>query len=175
MFRRQAGAQTEEGFMELSRSKRSTLLAIGLGIALASAVWAVKPKEPGAYLDHKEFFKPELYISSSHQRLEEVLSSLPNRVAWENFQRAREQAGQGRAEAFIDPRSGAAANLFGAFPLRPGRAHGNSVTLEEVGARLGRAVGRVDATPVGEVVRAFVREQRGVLAIDVDQLRAHRV
>lgn len=139
-------------------------------------LWAANPKEPGgAYLDHKAFVKPELYISNSHERLDAVLSGLPNRVAWEAFQRAREQAGEDRAETFIDPRSGAATNLIGPFPLLPGRGRGNSVTLEEVSQRLGRPIGRVNAATVGDVVRAFVNEQRGVLAIDDSQLGRERV
>ena len=40
--------------------------------------WAVEPKEPSAYLDAKESFKPELYLSSSHVRLDErLLSPMP--------------------------------------------------------------------------------------------------
>src|SRR4026209_273411 len=96
----------------------AAVCAVLLGIlTLAGGAFAIEPKDPPSYLGQKEFFKPELYISSSHQPLEEALPLLPNRAAWESFLEVRENAGQAAVKAFIDPRSGAAANLIGAFPL----------------------------------------------------------
>ena len=59
----------------LRLSRRVGLLAVCLGIAFAGALWAVTPKQPGgSYLDQKAFFKPELYISSSHEPVEKILT-----------------------------------------------------------------------------------------------------
>jgi trimeric autotransporter adhesin len=148
----------------------TALLALGLIVLASAAGWALEPKDPAAYLDHKEFFKPELYISSSHADVDEILGELPNRAAWDNFNAAREQAGQGRVRAFVDPRSGAVTNLMGAFPLIPGRGVGNRVTLGELGARIGRPVSSVDGQTVAEAARSFVRENRDVFGVDTAQL-----
>jgi hypothetical protein len=143
---------------------------VGLLILTSGLAWAVEPKGPGSYLGQKEFFKPELYISSSHERVEEVLQNLPNRAAWESFQAARERAGQPPVRAFVDPRSGAATNVMGPFPLVPGRGVGNRVSFEELSARIGRPVGRVDGPAVADAVRAFVRENKALLNVDTAQL-----
>ncbi len=150
------------------------LVACCAGLLAGGTARAIEPKEPGGGLEQKEFFLPELAITSSHSRVEEVLSQLPNRAAWEAFQAARQQAGAGPVEGFVDPRSGAATNLVGAFPLIPGRGVGNAVGLEDLEARLGRAVEAVDAATVAGAFVAFAEEHRGLLAIDTDQLGAAR-
>src|SRR5215510_9072219 len=67
-------------------SRRGCLL-LGLFCGLSSApAWAANPKEPVTPLAQKAFFRPELYISSSHVALDDVLSQLANRDAWEAFQ-----------------------------------------------------------------------------------------
>jgi trimeric autotransporter adhesin len=168
----------EEEFMEGSqlsrfRRRKAVLFAGFLGIALAGAVWAVTPPGSGSFLDQKAFFKPELYISSSHEQLEGILDALPNRAAWEQILASRAEAGQ-TLQAYIDPRSGAASSLIGAFPLIPGSGMNNQVTLEEVSAKLGRAVVAVDSATVTELVRAFIVENRGILAVDTAQLGEFR-
>src|SRR5688572_26289649 len=90
----------------------------GLLAALAGgAAWGTKPpEESGSYLKQKEFFKPELYISSSHADLEAIGGQLPNKKAWDDYQKGRADKGKAKAKAFIDPRSGAATNLMPAEP-----------------------------------------------------------
>ena len=74
---------------------------------LSVGAFAIEPKDSPSYLGQREFFTPELYVSSSHQPLEEALPVLPNRSAWESFLEVRESAGPSAAvNAFIDPRSG---------------------------------------------------------------------
>jgi hypothetical protein len=141
---------------------------------LGASLQALEPKQPGEYLEQKEFFLPELSISTSHEPLAEVLPALPNRAAWENFLQAREQAGEGALHAFVDPRSGAATNIVGAFPLIPGRGVGNAVSLEELADRIGRPLGAVDAAAVAAAVRDFAQRHRDLLAIDLGQLGASR-
>jgi trimeric autotransporter adhesin len=150
------------------------VVACCAGLLAGDTARAIEPKEPGGGLEQKEFFLPELAISSSHARVEEVLAQLPNRAAWEAFQAARQQAGGAPVEGFVDPRSGAATNLVGAFPLIPGRGAGNAVGLADLEARLGRAVEAVDAAVVEGAFVAFAEEHRGVLAIDTAQLGAAR-
>ncbi|RPH56457.1 endopeptidase, partial [bacterium] len=146
------------------------LLASFLWVLAGAAGWAVEPREGGSYLDQKEFFKPELYISSSHAPLDEVLPELPNRAAWNAFLAERQSVGEPPVRAFVDPRSGAATSLVGAFPLIPGRGAGNRMTLADVASRLGRPVQAVDAGTVAEAALSFVRQHKGLLAIDEAQL-----
>ncbi|HWN41975.1 MAG TPA: endopeptidase [Thermoanaerobaculia bacterium] len=146
-----------------------------LGIlVLCAGAFAIEPKDSSSYLGQREFFKPELYISSSHQTLEEVLHVLPNRSAWEGFLEVRENAGQSAVKVFIDPRSGAATNLIGAFPLLPGDGVGNAVGLGELSAQLGRSVQAVDGQVVTDAVLGFVNDHQALLAIDNTQLGTAR-
>ena len=105
--------------MDCRQSFRPLATALCAVLVLSAGAFAIEPGDSPSYLGQKAFFKPELYISSSHQPLEEALPLLPNRAAWESFLEVRENAGQAAVKAFIDPRSGAATNLIGAFPLLP--------------------------------------------------------
>ncbi len=162
---------------ELSRRlcRKVGLLALLLGAAMASGLWAVEPKEPASYLDQKAFFKPELYISSSQVPVEQILQALPNRTAWTRFLADEEVrfagvSSRGKAKAFIDPRSGAATSIVAAFPLIPGRGVGNTIRLADMSATLGRPVRKVDAPAVSDVVLAFIRQNLGLLGIEEAQL-----
>ncbi|HLQ21811.1 MAG TPA: hypothetical protein VK132_01325, partial [Gemmatimonadales bacterium] len=154
---------------------RPVLIAIALAFAFSMRAEAARPKEPGTDLDRKAFFKPELSISTSHAPLGGVLPRLPNRAAWESL-----LAGLGddprrpQLKAWLDPRSGAATNVMGAFPLIPGRGVGNRVTLRDLAGTLGRPVSLVDEQVVSDAVRRFAMLHRLVLAIDVKQLGAAR-
>jgi trimeric autotransporter adhesin len=153
-------------------------LAALIGVSTAGAV--VAPREQPGFLDSKEFFRPELTLTSANVALEQVEASLPNRTAWQRFRRSAASLaapGHGFA-AFIDPRSGAATNVAGAFPLIPGNGVGNDVTLAALGQRLGRAVSVVDEAAVADAVALFLRTHQGALGIDAGQLgtpRASRV
>jgi hypothetical protein len=151
---------------------RRKLVLILLGFLGGVPAAAFEPKGPDDPLRQKEFFKPELYISSSNESLEEALPSLPNRQAWESF--LVSHGARAPVHAFIDPRSGAATNLVGAFPLIPGRGVGNKVRLEDLAARIGRPVRTLDATAVADAVLAFVRTHQAALGIDTTQLGASR-
>jgi hypothetical protein len=153
------------------------ILVAAICLTLTGLSWAFVPKD-GSNLSQHEFFLPELHISSSQRHVEEVLTQLPNQKAWENFQAARVQAGKGRLQAFIDPRSGTATNMIDVEPLIPGRGVGNKVTLQELGRRIGYTVSTVGPTVVADAVSQFVTRHRNVLGIDVNQLdevRANQV
>ncbi len=156
-----------------SRAARSGLLA-GLVCSLSTSLaLAAVPKPDEAFLDHKAFFRPELTISSTQVPLVDILDQLPNRAALEAFSAQRAADGSS-FHVFIDPRSGAAVNLMGAVPLIPGSGVGNQVTLESLGAGLGRTLDAVDEAAVAEATLGFVRAHSAVLGIDASQLGAVR-
>jgi hypothetical protein len=154
---------------------RGVLVAIALACAFPPGARAAQPKEAGTDLDQKAFFKPELAISTSHAPLAGALARLPNRGAWESFLAARgDDPRQPRLKAWLDPRSGAATNVMGAFPLLPGGGAGNRLTLRDLAGTLGRPVASVDERAVADAMRRFARIHRLVLGIDVGQLGAAR-
>ncbi len=148
---------------------RSAVTVVSCGVALSGfvqPVQAIQPREAQGALAAREFFAPELSLSSANAPLEDVLSRLPNRGAWET--RLRERAADGsRLRAYIDPRSGAATSLMVVEPLIPGR---NGLTLADLGARLGRQVEAVDARTVAEAAHRFVSQQHAILGVALDQL-----
>jgi hypothetical protein len=157
-------------------SAPSAFAVLVVACVLAVPAWATQPKEPVRNLDFKAFFLPELYISSSHADLEEVIAALPNREAWESFLAGPREGFANPAElkVWIDPRSGAATNILGAYPLIPGSGVGNRLTTD--GLRLGalRAEG-VDARVVAAAVRGFIEQNAALIGIDVAQLGEARV
>src|SRR5215213_6178380 len=157
------------------RLRRKVVLSAVLGIAVAVAALGIEPKDSPSYLDSKEFFKPELYISSSQEPIEKILPRLPNRAVWQSYLSVQEKSATGvrgpmMPKAFIDPRSGAATSLIGAFPLLPGRGVGNHIKLMDMAASLGRPVRKVDPQTVADLVLAFVRANADLLGVDTTQL-----
>jgi hypothetical protein len=146
-------------------TRTRALLALVLGLA-GSAAFAAEPKQIATPLDSKAFFKPDLYISSSQQPLQDVLAQLPNRASWDRFL-AGDRAGWANPQdlaVWIDPRSGAATNILGAYPLIPGDGFGNSLTAA-TGAR-----DTSGAAGVERALRQFIRAHADVLGIDPSQL-----
>jgi hypothetical protein len=167
--------------MEPTKFRRAGAIALSAILMLflaVSAALALEPKDSGSYLDQKEFFKPELYISSSQEPVDAILHRLPNKAVWEGFLAEQEMrqatasvgAPTGMPHAYIDPRSGAATSIIGSVPMIPGRGVGNSIKLSTLSMRLGREVQKVDSPTVGEIVRAYVRDHAGLLGIDPTQL-----
>jgi len=148
-----------------------TFFALCCGLSTGLAFAAI-PKEQKSALDLKEFFRPELYISSSNLALQDVMGQLPNQAAWQGFllrNRASLSGGPNRMQVFIDPRSGAATNIMAAFPLIPGSGVGNAVTLAQVNGRLGLAERQVNARVVAGAVGQFLKSHANVLGIDLAQ------
>ncbi len=156
---------------KLTFSRRSQTVAFALGsLALAGALHALDPKMSDGSVSSLEFFEPELYISMAHEPLAEVQSQLPNRDAWDGLQAAHEASGAGQVQVFIDPRSGTASNVMGVFPLIPGDGVGNRVSLEDLGARLGYGVQKIDLGVVGDALQGFLRDHQAALGVDLSQL-----
>lgn len=55
-------------------------LLLVAGVLVCSLARAVEPRQSNSHVDQKEFFKPELYISSSYEPLEKVLPLLSNQA-----------------------------------------------------------------------------------------------
>ena len=157
-------------------SAASAFAVLALASVIAAPAWAIQPKEQPRDLDEKAFFVPELSIRSSHAALADALAGLPNREAWEGFLGgAREGfANPGDVTVWIDPRSGAASNIMGAYPLIPGRGVGNQLTRDAL--RLGALrTDVVDERVVEAAVRGFIEAHAGILGVDLAQLGAARV
>ena len=154
-----------------------TALLLGPRLQPDRPAWAAKPKEDQSFLDHKKFHKKELVISSSNASLAEILPALSSQSvrAWDKFLASDEARNSpGGVQAFLDPRSGAATNIVGSFPLIPGDGVGNQMTLQELGQRLGRELREVDAAAVEAVARDFVTRNAAVLGIDSQHLADFR-
>jgi hypothetical protein len=164
----------EKVFVMTTCSARRALTTFLATLLVSDIAHAIEPKPPGGYLEQKEFFLPELTISSANVPLDEVLPALPNHAAWTSLLQARAPAGEGATYGFIDPRSGTATSLIGAFPLLPGHGVGNQVSVEDLSARLGHRPARIDPPTVAATVLDFVGRYREVLAIDTAQLGARR-
>lgn len=143
----------------------ATMLHLVLAVLAAGALAAIEPKVAAGLPALAEFSAPELYLSSANVPVGEVIEALPNREAWRSY--LAERAAQGAAiQVFIDPRSGVATNVLGAFPLLPGDGVGNRVTLEELGALLGRKLAILDADSVAAATRQFLLTRAALLGID---------
>jgi hypothetical protein len=149
------------------------LALCALVLSLTAPALAIEPTETKTLLDQKAFFRPELYLSSSHLPAEGSLAELPNRAAWEAFL-ASQTDSKGGVRGFVDPRSGTASNIIGAFPLIPGTGVGNRLTVADFSRRLKRPLAAVDSTVVGDAVLRFVAANREVIGIDTAQLGAVR-
>src|SRR5262245_3178953 len=155
---------------DVPSARKHVLLALALGLA-GSVAFAAEPKQLVTPLDSLAFFKPDLYISSSQQPLAEVMPQLANRGTWESFL-AGDRAGWANPSelaVWIDPRSGAAVNIMGAYPLIPGDGFGNTV---KAGAGVNAPTGAVQ---VEQALRRFLRQHAALLGIDVAQLGEARV
>lgn len=140
---------------------------------LTQAVWAARPKTVQTSLDQKEFFLPELYISSSTVPLGSIAAKLPNRAAWQDASAQKAAAGSSFI-VHVDPRSGVAASILGAEPLIPGDGAGNALTLDQVSQRLGAPVTAITPVTVARAARSHIAAKVSVLGIDPAQMGATR-
>jgi subtilisin-like proprotein convertase family protein len=127
------------------------------------------PKPRANTLSSKEFFKPELHISTSNLPLEQALDTLSNKSEWTGF-----AAKYGQAQVYLDPRSGAATSISTRVPLIPGHGVGNTLGLADVSLALGRKVGQVDFKVVSDLIHKFVVGNSLAIGIDSTQLGAVR-
>ncbi len=154
------------------RLRGNRVLAAALVLGCAGSLWAVQPKDSVSSLESKEMFVPELYISTHNLALDQALAETKDRAAL-GLLAARQTGAEatGReVRVWIDPRGGAAVNVLGSFPLIPGKGVGNSITLAQVSAALGRGVERMDGQVVSDLVRRFAEGHLGLLGIDTTQL-----
>jgi subtilisin-like proprotein convertase family protein len=148
---------------------RIAIVYLALQSGSALALDAPKPKADSNNLTAKEFFKPELRISSSNVPLDHGFESLANKSAWTEF-----AARYGQPQVYLDPRSGAAASISTRVPLIPGNGVGNSLKISDVSSALGRKVGQIDPQIVGDLVHKFVVGNSLAIGIHAGQLGAVR-
>ncbi len=145
-------------------------IAVLLCTLIGFTAFGLQPKNSSTVLEGKAFFKPELYISTSNERLSAVLHELDNRGAWQQFQTATADPVSGPLPVFIDPRSGTATTIIGSFPVIPGNGYGNRMTLDDLGARIGGRVSVVTTSAVRASVLQLLADHQQVLGIDLGQL-----
>jgi hypothetical protein len=139
-----------------------------MALVLSLLAAPLLPADPAADLAARQFSRPELTIRTRSVPLDEVRAELPNAAAWDAL------LGRYPAGVHLDARSGTPSSVVGGIPLLPGGGAGNRVSLDDVALRLGRAVDAVDEAVVRDLVRAFVRENRGAFGVDAEQLGAGR-
>ena len=146
------------------------LLAIAFLIVPSGTVLALAPTKPQPNaLASKEFFKPELHISSSNIELEQAFAGLANKNAWIQF-----ATKYGQPQVYLDPRSGVATSVVTSIPMIPGRGDNNALDLKAVGLALGRKVDTIDSKVVADLTRKFVVDSSEAFGIDSKQLGAVR-
>jgi hypothetical protein len=142
------------------------------GTASVAPLDAVQPP-PGRSLAGREFARPDLRLPSDSARLGDLAMSAERTAAWRILLATWVVPAPADA-VFVDPRSGAALRVVGAFPLLPGTGVGNDVTLADVGARLGRPVDALVPALVADLARAFVARHALALGLDPAQLGVAR-
>lgn len=147
------------------------LVAVLSAAAWPGNAWGFVPKPVETPLDQREFFKPELYISTANRPLAEMSGALANATAWNRF-----FGDYGPAfHVWLDPRSGGPSNILGPLPLLPGNGAGNRLSLADLENRLGRRLASVDPGVVAAVFRRFVEKNADILLVDPAELGAIRV
>ena len=134
-------------------------------VTLASAPsWPAVPAESQAPLAQREFFRPDLYISSANVPVGDKLVQLPNRDAWESFLRDRPAQPTGGGLHRSPVRGGHQHDRRLPDDPRPGV--GNAITCRLSMRLAGRPEGRLHGR---RPRRRFVRDH-AILGIDAAQL-----
>ena len=141
---------------------------IRLAHTLMGLGWLLSSSAAAGPLAQLEFIGPGLVPDTANLDARAVAGTLVNREALDRFFEAYGAS----TPVFLDPRSGAATNVILHVPLIPGTGVGNRIGFEEIGARLGRPVERIDAAVVGDLVRDFIVKNREAIGIDASQLGA---
>ncbi|HSP07665.1 MAG TPA: endopeptidase, partial [Acidobacteriota bacterium] len=126
---------------------------------------AFQPKTEPSNLSSREFFLPELYLSSSQVSYQDIAKQLPNKSAWNDFY-ARNGSD---FQVYFDPRSGFPVNVIGHVPLIPGTGVDNRISPEELGRRLGMSVPAITQDVVGKAFLKYVTDNRDAFGIDLAQ------
>jgi len=150
----------------------SAVLCLAIAALTASPeISAFEAKSQDGRLQDKEFFKEELYISSSNVQV--GTAELRQRSGSSAMDRFLDEYGHD-FNFFMDPRSGTLTAVIGAVPLIPGSGVGNTRKLADLEQEIGRAVVAVEAPVVGDLVRRFVVRNAVVIGVDVAQLGSTR-
>ncbi|HSP07232.1 MAG TPA: endopeptidase, partial [Acidobacteriota bacterium] len=150
------------------RLSSSTMIAIVVILlcTLSASLTALQPDKPQTQFQTRQFFNPELYISSSNVELPSLLLQMPNQQEWDNWYKRYGND----FHIYVDPRTGTPTNILGHIPMIPGNGVGNTLTLQDVSLRLGRQVQAADTEIVGDLIRQFIQENQKTFNIDAAQM-----
>ena len=126
----------------------------------------LQPERKDKPLKEKEFFKPELAITSSNVELQGIRFQLSNRQEWDSFFSRYGSDFQ----VYIEPRTGRPTNILGHIPIIPGNGLDNRIQLQDLSQKLGKAIRIVDAGVVADLTGQFIQENHKTLNIDVRQM-----
>ena len=144
--------------------------AFALFLLLPALAGAFQPKNQKTDLNQKEFFLPELHLSSTQVSLLDIAGQLNNKKAWDRFY-AKNGAD---FSVYFDPRSGIPINIMGHIPIIPGTGLGNRITTASIAQKLKKPVKEVTADVVASLFSKFISENNDVFGIDTTQLGAVR-
>ena len=150
---------------------RSLILVLFTLMLIPALAPAFQPKKEQANLSSREFFLPELYLSSAQISYQDISSQLPNTAAWNQFY-ARNGSD---FHIYFDPRSGVPVSVIGHIPMIPGGGADNAITMDDMRGQFAKAVTRVTPDMVGKLFVRFLGNQRDALGIDLKQLGEPRV
>lgn len=136
-----------------------------LALALSNIAYAFVQRTDKCDVEKLEFRAEKLYISQTNAPLEQVINQLANATEWHQFL-AKEKG----SIVYIDPRSGKPASLITAIPLLPGDGYGNHILMSDISKRLGYEVQQIQETDVKHLIMNFIRENSGVLGLNVDEI-----
>lgn len=144
----------------------TAILIFSALLVTAEITWSFTPKESPTSLDKKEFFKPELSLSSSNVPLETLRGRFATASAWEKF-----SAKYGREFViYLDPRSGTVTNILGAIPFIPGSGYKNNLQKSDPSNKLGRSAEKINSRVVADLMSIFLKGNHAALGIDDSQL-----
>lgn len=145
---------------------RSFIIVLFTLLLIPAFARAFQPKKEQVNLSSREFFLPELYLSSSQVSYQDISKQLPNRNAWNDFYAKNGSDFQ----VYFDPRSGIPINIIGHIPLIPGTGMDNHVSMDDLKNRVGKPVAVVTPEVVGSVFLQYITANREAIGIDLKQL-----
>lgn len=150
----------------LNQKSHSIPAVVLLALALAAPAAAVQTHKSATELDPLMRSEPGMFSDRQVAAFDQVASTnLANPAAWTSY---LPTLGPVR-EVYLDLATGEPAMVKGApVPMIPGA--GNGLALADVSARLGRAVGEVDAAVVGDLVDRYLDDTYDLIGVPRGEL-----
>jgi hypothetical protein len=149
---------------------RRTAFAFGLGASLLAVCTAqAAVRQPDSPLQQKTFRHPDLAFPNSHERLDQLDSSLAASLKHELA-----ALGVSPDHAFYDARAGRWGSLMLREPLLPGTGVGNALRWDDFGLQARPEAKDIEREAVA-ALQAFLRRAEGQLRVDLSELGTARV